>query len=65
MYTPKLTENNVRDLYRLAKRIGKPMTVLTNEMIRHMLDNYDTTVVNGSLRFYPKPHSARKEDESE
>ena len=34
MYSPKLKEDLIPILYKLAKQEGKPMTILIDEMIR-------------------------------
>jgi hypothetical protein len=34
MYSPKIKEDLIRILYKLAKQEGKPMTALIDEMIR-------------------------------
>ena len=34
MYSPKIKEDLIRILYKLAKQEGKPMTVLIDEMLR-------------------------------
>jgi len=34
MYSPKLKENLIPILYKLAKQEGKPMTALIDEMLR-------------------------------
>ena len=34
MYSPKIKEDLIRILYKLAKQEGKPMTALIDEMLR-------------------------------
>lgn len=38
LYQPRITDENVRRLYRLKERVGLPMTTLVNEILKALLD---------------------------
>lgn len=48
MYTPKLDENLVRELYLLKQQVRKPMTHLINIAVREYLEKQKKEVKNES-----------------
>lgn len=43
MYSPKISEQYIKPLYHLGKRVKKPMTRLVDEAIRQYLENHTST----------------------
>ena len=48
MYTPKLNELLVRELYQLKLKVKKPMTVLINIAVREYLEKQKPEMKNES-----------------
>ena len=48
MYTPKLNELLVRELYQLKLRVKKPMTRLVDEAVREYLEKQKSEIKNES-----------------
>ncbi len=46
MYSPKISEEHVRKLYRIAKHKGIHMTTLVNELLHHVLDDLDEEAIH-------------------
>lgn len=47
MYSPKLPEELVRELYQLKQRIKKPMTVMVKEAVEKYLKEYKLKIKKG------------------
>ena len=39
MYSPKIREDLIPDIYRLAKKQGRPMTKVVNEVLKNHISN--------------------------
>ena len=42
LYQPKIHSERIRSLYQLKQQTGKPMTVLLDQAIRELADNYES-----------------------
>jgi len=41
MYSPKIRPKNVKKLYKLKQKTGKPMTKLANKILAKGIDNFN------------------------
>lgn len=48
MYSPKISEELIPILYRIAKALKKPMTGVVNELIRESLPEYEAEHLHGT-----------------
>ncbi len=51
MYSPKISEDLIPDIYRLAKKQGRPMTKLINEVLKNHIPNGERRVITGKEVF--------------
>ena len=50
MYTPKLSENLIRELYQLKLKVNRPMTHLLQDAVRAYLNKQRKEEVNNERR---------------
>ncbi len=55
MYSPKLDEEIIPELYHLAARMKKPMTVVVSGILRVVLKHYDIEFRDGHVHISKKP----------
>ena len=46
MYSPKIAEDLIPDIYRIGKEIGKPMTRIVDEILREKLPYYRSMITD-------------------
>lgn len=49
MYSPKISEDLIPDLYKLSKALGKPMTALVNDLILERLQKTEIVETQGEI----------------
>lgn len=58
MYSPKIDEELIGELYRLGQRLKKPMTAIVNEMIKESLPFFKIRANEFQVVQYPSPADA-------
>ena len=51
MYSPKISETLIPDIYRLAQKQGKPMTKVVNEVLKNHIPNGERKSISGAKVF--------------
>lgn len=56
MYSPKIDEKLIPKLYKLGKRLRKPMTVVVNGILQDALDDSSDRFRESGITFTPTTH---------
>lgn len=55
MYSPKIDEELIPELYHLAVRLKKPMTFVASGIMRVVLKHYDVELRDNHIHIFKKP----------
>ena len=55
MYSPKLDEDIVQQLYHIGQHLKRPMTTVVNGVLRFVLKHYDIEFKDGHIDLVRKP----------
>ena len=55
MYSPRIDDDLIPDLYHLAVRLKKPMTFVVSGVLRVVLKHYDIELRDNHIHIFKKP----------